>query len=354
MNRLINKLTILGTSLLLSASIANASNTICYKDKWNTPSTIELTKLDGGECAGNYSIKEMKENGWRVLDIKIDKNEDSFSYKYLLTNTELKKRENKKVQSNKDTNKLSYQAFGLKIDNIKDNQTIINIGNLIVGQSGVVVHLHDEQKKLIVANATVINSDDTSSVIKFSKFDDLKQNALPTSKRNVEIGDILVLNYLYTSSLLIAPTQESFQIVRDNFKYNSFMHSDVFATYLKTQGKAFPTKESIQNFATKQNLRTIFVVINNKVYVLDTKTFKVLTNYNIKYNASKSQMPFYTRVEKIEDGPLSFDFFDFEEIKSYLKYFEFLLDEEDRTLSNEKENNKESYEKYYKSILGIN
>lgn len=346
MNRLLNKITIIGSSLLLSATLASAETTVCFKDKWNTPSTIETTKLDGGLCAGKFSIKDMEEKGWRVLDIKIDSNQNSLSYKYLLTNEALKQKEIKKVDTNESTQKLSYQAFGIKIDNIEDNKTIINIGNLIVGQSGVVIHLHDRDKRLIVANAKVIASDDTSSTVEFSKFDDIKQDALPTSKRDVQKGDILALNYLYTSSMLIAPNQEAFQIVRENFKYNNFLHSDIFASQLKVNEEALPSKKSIQEFAIKQNLRTIFIVIENKVYVVDAKTFKTLTNYDINYNSSKSELPFYTRIEDIEDAPLDFDFsFD-------LSIFNFLLDEEDK-FDSKKSYDKNSYENYYKNILGI-
>lgn len=347
MNRLLNKITIIGSSLLLSATLASAETTVCYKDKWNTPSTIETTKLDGGLCQGKFSIKDMEEKGWRVLDIKIDSNQNSLSYNYLLTNETLEKKEVKKVDTNETTQKLSYQAFGIKIDNIKDNKTVIDIGNLIVGQSGVVIHLHDRDKRLIVANAKVVNSDDTSSTIEFSKFDDIKQDALPTSKRGVQKGDILALNYLYTSSMLIAPNQESFQIVRENFKYNNFLHSDIFAAQLKVNEEELPSKKSIQEFAIKQNLRTIFIVIENKVYVVDAKTFKTLTNYDIKYTSAKSEMPFYTRIEDIKSAPLDFDFsFDF-------SIFNFLLDEEDK-IDNKKSYNKNSYEDYYKNILGIN
>ncbi|UTJ05778.1 plasminogen-binding N-terminal domain-containing protein [Arcobacter roscoffensis] len=347
MNRLLNKITIIGSSLLLSATLASAETTVCYKDKWNTPSTIETTKLDGGLCEGKFSVKDMEEKGWRVLDIKIDSNQNSLSYKYLLTNDKLTKKEIKKVDTNENTQKLSYQAFGVKIDNIKDNKTVIDIGNLIVGQSGVVIHLHDRDKRLIVANAKVISSDDTSSTVEFSKFNDIKQDALPTSKREVQKGDILALNYLYTSSMLIAPNQEAFQIVRENFKYNNFLHSDVFAAQLKVNEEALPSKKSIQEFAIKQNLRTIFIVIENKVYVVDVKTFKTLTNYDINYNSSKSELPFYTRIEDIEDAPLDFDFsFD-------LSILNFLLDEEDK-LDEKKSSKTNSYEDYYKNILGIN
>ena len=325
-----NKFLLLAISTLLSVSIANAKTTVCYKKDWNSPSTIETTSLDGGECAGKYSIKQMKEMGWNVLDIKIDSSSNNLSYQYLLTNDTLVSNDNQNLQIKKSSdikNQLSYKAIGAKIVDVKDNKTTIDIGNLIIGQSGVVIHIYDNDKRLIVANAEVIQSNETSSVIKFSKFNDIKQDAIPTSKRTVQKDDILVLNYLYTASLLIAPNLETFQTVRSSFKYNNFLHSDIFATKLKVDNMPFLTKKYIQDYAIDQNLGTIFLVANQKVYVLDTKTLKILTSYDISYDESKTEMPFYTRVTDIEKSNLDIDFdvFSSKEDLKYDQYYKQLL-----------------------------
>lgn len=325
-----NKFLLLAISTLLSVSIANAKTTVCYKKDWNSPSTIETTSLDGGECAGKYSIKQMKEMGWNVLDIKIDSSSNNLSYQYLLTNDTLVSNDNQNLQIEKGSdikNQLSYKAIGAKIVDVKDNKTTIDIGNLIIGQSGVVIHIYDNDKRLIVANAEVIESNETSSVIKFSKFNDIKQDAIPTSKRTVQKDDILVLNYLYTASLLIAPNLETFQTVRSSFKYNNFLHSDIFATKLKVDNMPFLTKKYIQDYAIDQNLGTIFLVANQKVYVLDTKTLKILTSYDISYDESKTEMPFYTRVTDIEKSNLDIDFdvFSSKEDLKYDQYYKQLL-----------------------------
>jgi len=230
--------------------------------------------------------------------------------------------EKKEVSSKK---RLSFKAIGVKIDDIKENKTTINIGNLIKGQSGIVVHLYDNDKRLIVANAEVIDSNENTSTVLFTKFNDLKQNAIPTSKRFAQKGDILVLNYLYTSSLLIAPTQETFQIVRSNFKYNNFLHSDVFAAKLKVDNQPYPKKEEIQKFAINQNLGTIFFVVKQNVYVVDTKTFKVLTNYKLEYEKNNLQLPFYTRVEDIKTSPLTFSLFSNDSNLTYDEYYSNIL-----------------------------
>lgn len=330
MTKIFNKLLLASATICLTSNLTFAQETTCYKNEVEKPSLIEDVTLDGGICGGKLSLNQMKNDGWDILDIKITTTQNKFNYTYYFT-----KGENKKLSLNEETTTTSNKEFsikplGIKIDNIANNKSTINVGNLIVGQTGVVVHIFDNDKKLIVSNAKVISSNSTSSVVEFFKFEDLKQNAVPTSKREVVNNDMLILNYMYNSSLLITPTLDAFQTVRDNFKLNNFVHSDIFAARLKVDHNPYPTKEDIQNFAIEQNLGTIFMVIENRVYVIDTKTFTILANYSVSYEKNGSTMPFYTRIENIEETIFSWSYFDFFSGKGSM-----------------------SYNDYYKRILGI-
>ena len=338
MTKIFNKLLLAGVSTCLLSSLAFAQETICYKNDVEKPSLIENTPLDGDVCNGKLSFNQMKNNGWDVLDIKITSTQNKFNYSYyfiknenanIKTNNSLVKASinNEPMLINKE---FSVKPIGMKVENIENNKSNINVGNLTIGQTGIVVHIFNNDKKLIVSNAKVISSDSNGSVVEFFKFDDLKQEAIPTTKKTVQQGDVLVLNYMYNSSLLITPNIESFQTVRDNFKLNNFIHSDIFAAKLKVDHNPYPTKEIIQKFAIEQNLGTIFMVLENKVFIIDTKTFTILESYAISYENTKNMMPFYTRIEEIEDSIFNLSFFDFfSETKNL------------------------SYNDYYKRILGI-
>ena len=47
-------------------------------------STIENIALEGGACAGKYSIKDMKAKGWSVDDIKISQSQTGMNFIYIL------------------------------------------------------------------------------------------------------------------------------------------------------------------------------------------------------------------------------------------------------------------------------
>lgn len=338
MINIFNKLLLAIGSTCLLSNLTFAQETICYVNDVEKPSSVESLPLQGNICDGKFSLNQMKNNGWDILDIKITTSQNKFNYSYYLTknesgsnqtvsNTLVKAPTNVDFETNKE---FSVKTIGTKIENIENNKTTINIGNLIIGQSGIVVHIFDNDKKLIVSNAKVISSNANNSVVEFFKFDDLKQNAIPTSKREIAKNDVLVLNYMYNSSLLIAPNLDSFQAVRDNFKLNNFIHSDLFAAKLKVEHNPYPKKEDIQNFAIEQNLGTIFMVVENKVFVIDTKTFTILESYLINYENKESIKPFYTRIENIEETIFSWSYFDF--------------------FSGKKNT---TYNDYYKKILGV-
>ncbi len=337
----------------------NAKTTMCYKNEWKSPSTIETVKLDGGECNGNFSYKEMMKKGWNLKDITITKGKEGLNYTYLLSDEEEIKVDNSNFMENKVA-KLDYRAMATRLKNVTDDSATIAIGNLRVGQSAVIQHNYENGKSLLVANGFVTSSNENSSTLKLTPFLDIKQNALPTSNRKAVEGDIAIINYLYDTSLIIAPSQDAFTATRNKYRDNNFLHSDLFAAKLKDEGEPIPSKKIIQDYAISQNIGTIFFVIKNKVYIVDSKTFAILDSDTISYNfVENEQMPFYTRIEKIEKNIIK-------KVTEYTEWFSFLdrfigndkrtEDEvllEDYVKSGELEVKAEIYNDYYEKLLGI-
>ncbi len=350
-------ITIFATTLL--AQGLSADTTLCYKNDWKSPSTIETVKLDGGECKGNFSFKEMIKKGWNLKDIKITKGKEGLNYTYLLTDEEVIKVDNSDFMDNKYT-KLSYKPMAARLQNVSGDTAIIAVGNLRVGQSAVIQHNYENRKSLLVANAYVIDSNSSSSTLKLAPFLDLKQNAIPTSNRKAENGDIVILNYLYDTSLIIAPSQDAFSATRAKYRDNNFLHSDLFGAKLKYEGEPLPSKQTIQDYAISQNIGTIFFIIKSKVYIVDTKTFAVLDTDSISYNfVEDERMPFYTRVEKIEKNA-------FKSALEYKSWFSFLdtffgddkRSEEEQLLEDHIKAGELSvkgdiYNNYYETLLGL-
>lgn len=78
------KKAILSTILLLGSTSLLADTTMCFKENHKSMSTIENTPLDGGICAGKYTVNDMKTKGWSVDDIKISQTANGMSFIYVL------------------------------------------------------------------------------------------------------------------------------------------------------------------------------------------------------------------------------------------------------------------------------
>ncbi len=358
MNLLSKSLITIFSTILLSQGL-NAKTTTCYKNNWRSPSNIETTKLDGGECNSNFSYEEMLKKGWVLKDINIKKGENGLNYSYILSNEKSINITNSKIIDNSKT-KLNFKPFGIRIHNIKDDTAKINIGNLKIGQSAIIQHNYPNKRSLIVSNAYVEATNSLSSTLKFIPFLDIKQNAIPTSNRKPINGDIAILNYLYYTSLIIAPSQDAFLVTRNKYKKNNFLHSDIFAAKLKSEKEPLPSRKTIQNFAISQNIGTLFFIIENKIYIVDSKTFKILDTDHISYDfTQEGQLPFYTRIEKIEKSALKSTF----NYKTWLSSIDNVIGDDKRTeeeqlledeIEADKLSNKDKlYNNYYEKLLGI-
>ncbi|OCL95795.1 plasminogen-binding N-terminal domain-containing protein [Aliarcobacter thereius] len=201
----------------------------------------------------------------------------------------------------------NFETINVDITNIEKNRSKIDIANLKIGQTGIVIHTYDDKFSTIVSNVKVISSDDFGSVVEFFAFDDLKQDAIATTKRKVEINDKLILNYLYQNSLLIAPNFESFDDISKKFPNFNFIHPDILGAKLKFTNSLYPTKKEIQDFTIEQNLGTIFIVVLDNLYILDSKTFSILDKFDyLQKDDLEKKLPFFTRVEEIKDSFISF------------------------------------------------
>ncbi|AXX91196.1 hypothetical protein CPU12_13335 [Malaciobacter molluscorum LMG 25693] len=346
---------------LFTTTILSAQTTVCYKKDWTSPSTIDKVKLDGGMCQGEASFLDMKKKGWKLKDIRITSSKKGLNYQYILTTKTVLRFDNKKfVASNVTPGTLTFNTIKTQLTNVTKNSAIINIGNLRVGQSGIVIKTYDDGQKIIIANAYVEATNDTASKVKFLRFEGLKQNALPNSKSIVQENDTLILNYMYDKSLLIAPSQDAFIVTRAKFRNNTFLHSDIFAAKLKADREPLPSKTTIQKFAKEQNLGTIFIVISNKVYIIDSKTFAVLDTFSLAYNyLDTDRMPFYTRITGIEESMIDSVWKSIKKLSILKDLFgdderseeEILLEGE--MTKDEIVNKNDIYVDYYKTILGL-
>jgi len=68
---------------LFTTIALNAQTTMCFKENHLSMTTIETTNLDGGLCKSSKNVQDMKNEGWSVDDIKIEKSTNGNNYIYI-------------------------------------------------------------------------------------------------------------------------------------------------------------------------------------------------------------------------------------------------------------------------------
>jgi len=286
-------------TLILFLSTIFAQTTLCYKNDTLENTLDKDVLLDGGECLSSYSRKDMIRDGWKLTSSNFIQKGDKYNHIFVFAKEDTS---NVRVLP-----KLYYKKTYTKIEQTTQNTAKINLAYLKVGQSGAIVKKVGD-KYLIVSSATVIDSNKNGSTIKFIDIDLLKQEALPTSTLTPSNGDTFVLNHLYNTSLLIVPNTKAKKMIIENYNKQNFLSEDFFASYLKLTNTPIPLKKDIQDFCQKQQIGTVYIVVRNNLYILDALSFTIIDTIDIAVNDGRTQMPFYTKIEEIEEGIFGGDF----------------------------------------------
>ncbi len=286
-----------------------SETTLCYKKDSLSARLDQTILLDGGVCQGKLSKIDMLKADWKLSDTKITNDDGKYNYIYIFTKESIKNdivSLSTTINNEVVTNKIDLTSKKVKIYDLSNYKAKIKIGNLKIGQSGVIVHNIDNKDSIIIALAQVVDTNSRYSTIQIKKKSVIKQDAIPTSNQNAKNGDTFILNHLYSSSLLIVPNSKSKSLVVLNYPNQNFVNEDFFASYLKVISTPVLTKNDITNFTQSQQIGTIFIVIKNTLYIKDAFSFKTIDKISLNINDSSTQVPFYSKIDKIEKGLLDF------------------------------------------------
>lgn len=177
----------------------------------------------------------------------------------------------------------------------------IKIDKIDVGMSGFLVHEIAPDHTTILNNVVVSAYDKNTKVatLKMSEYTGLRNNALPTGKWNIRVGDIAVFAFGYSRALLVAPSEEIYHQVSKSINIQ-WIHPDIFATILSFRGHPTPLKEDFEAMSDASSVGLVFIYLNKKLFMLDIKSFKILTINDAPLVQDSVKLPFYTRVQEID------------------------------------------------------
>lgn len=204
---------------------------------------------------------------------------------------------------------LGFELFGAVIKSpvvsVNENETevTIKIEKINVGMSGFIVHKIADNHTTILKNAVIVSFDEDSKIatLKLSEYNIFGNSALPTARWHVEVGDTVLLAFGYTRGLLIAPTEEIYYRIAKHSNVQ-WVHPDIFATNLSFSGHPTPLREDFTKISVSSSVGLVYIYLDNVVYSLDAKSFKILTTASVSLVQEKANLPFYTRISEIDSN----------------------------------------------------
>ncbi|WP_415396770.1 plasminogen-binding N-terminal domain-containing protein [Sulfurimonas sp. CS5] len=189
----------------------------------------------------------------------------------------------------------------ISVDKQNDIATI-KIDKIDVGMSGFISHKISEGHTVILKNIVVTGFDSQSKIatLKMSPYDALKNNALPSGKWVVEVGDDATLAFGYTRGTLISPNEEIYHRITKSVKNLQWVHPDIFATILSFNGHPTPLRDDFTKFSISTSVGLLFIYLEQKLFTIDVKSFKILTITDAQLKQESTQLPFYTRIQEID------------------------------------------------------
>ncbi len=185
----------------------------------------------------------------------------------------------------------------------QNNTATISISKIDVGMSGFISHKIAPNHTSILANAVVsaFDKETQTATLQLSRFTGLKNNALPQGEWKIAIGDEAYFAFGYNRALLIAPNEEVYHQVSKSVRIQ-WIHPDLFATTLSFAGHPTPLKEDFGNFADGTSVGLVFIYLDQKIYMLDIKSFAILSINDAPLVQDSVKLPFYSRVDNIEEA----------------------------------------------------
>ncbi len=178
----------------------------------------------------------------------------------------------------------------------------IKIDKIDVGMSGFIVHKIAQEHTVILKNIVVTHYDTDTKIatLEMSPYDALRNNALPSGRWSVQTGDMAVLAFGYTRGILIAPNDEVYYRITRSVKNLQWVHPDIFATILSFNGHPTPLREDFRKLSVATSVGLVFLFLDEKLFTIDSKSFKILNITDAKLKQESTQLPFFTRVEEID------------------------------------------------------
>lgn len=190
------------------------------------------------------------------------------------------------------------QTVQTSVKSIQGNTVTLNQKFPVSGMSGVVIHNYGNDLTAITTRIIQTSSDGSANL---TNTNILHHENLPTIKTAVSANDKVIGGYLYDNVLLLAPDADTYAKIISQHK-KTWIHPDLYALYLSTEGEERPTKENLSDFARKYQVGLVYIVRKNSAVLLDPISGKIISQKSMSNLPAQGKFPFYMRFKQLDSG----------------------------------------------------
>lgn len=230
----------------------------------------------------------------------------------------------------------------------------------VVGESGFIWHIYDENYASIIATATIIEikssqneyspknttqektsqkanpqkqnpkdnaSQSAKAIARINPISVLEQKYLPSPTNKPVAGDEVHFGTLNSLAFIIAPTLETYDSIRASYPSMQFLNSDLMVGYLFDKSKFDPKPKVLSNACAVYSVGLLFLVTRDRLSVLDCQSLVELDAVAFDTSAvGQTIAPFFSRVQYASSGSLD-SALKRKNSKQYFEYYDGLLKE---------------------------
>ncbi|BDY12661.1 plasminogen-binding N-terminal domain-containing protein [Hydrogenimonas cancrithermarum] len=209
------------------------------------------------------------------------------------------------------------------LQNVDKEYATIDIGNLPIGASGIVIHRYNDSHRAIVASAAITASDASGTKIHLLPYHGLVQPKLPTIKTKPQNGDTVILGYLYDRVLPIVPNQKSLEKAKAEFPHLTLVHPDLFAAELSKVKEPLPRKRHFRRMCEKMHLGLVMFMFQDGTDFIDCISWKKVGHADVaSVDEKEFKAPFFHRFESIPSAFFDWSDYTMNDFDRYYKKVE--------------------------------
>lgn len=207
-------------------------------------------------------------------------------------------------------------------------ETLATFSNitLMKGESGFIVR-DLEPYQVIVGSIEVIDVQGTNTIGKINYNQKLEQPYLPTPRLTAKEGDKVIFRNYNNKAFIIAPNEETYKKIVEQYPYFSFINSDLLMGFLNSRGKHDPTDKTLMAACSEYAAGLVFIAGSKNLAIFSCGNMKILEKYPFNpINAQNFQAPFFTRIKFDGGGSLTY-LFASKKSKQYYQYYDNMIDD---------------------------